>query len=63
VKIRYKTLKDAKLARASRADGGEVFLRVYKCGACGGYHLTSQQLRSAGSTLWRQPVRVPLTAA
>jgi hypothetical protein len=63
MKIRYKTLKDAKLARASRAQGGEVFLRVYKCAECGGYHLTSQEQRTVGSTLWRPAVRVPAAAA
>lgn len=55
-KIRYKTLKDAKRARAARSELTGVMLRVYRCTRCGGYHLTSAPARgkNAGRTAWKQ---------
>jgi predicted RNA-binding Zn-ribbon protein involved in translation (DUF1610 family) len=54
-KVRFKTLKDAKIARSSRIEHhAEDYLRIYKCPHCGGYHLTSQRARSQQSTEWRE---------
>lgn len=56
-KIRYRTLKDAKVARSQRMQRGEEYLRIYKCPECRGHHLTSQPARTAGSTVWTEPQR------
>jgi len=53
-KMRFRTLKDAKIARSSRVEHGEAYLRIYKCPDCMGYHLTSQRAMSQQSTEWRE---------
>lgn len=47
-KIRYRDEKSAQLVvnRAKPRDGRPVPVRVYWCGQCGGWHTTSQELRS-----------------
>lgn len=62
-KIRYRTLKDAKVARGSRVARGEAYLRIYKCPACRGHHLTSQVREITGGTPWVVPQRAWLAAA
>jgi hypothetical protein len=54
-KIRYKTLKDAKAARRGRRDV-YPYIRIYKCPACKGYHLTHEPiLDRKSSTVWQDP--------
>ena len=53
-KIRYRDLKDAKLARSGVGSMALVF-RIYRCRSCGGYHLTTSHNRYARSTKWRLP--------
>lgn len=50
-KIRYRTLKDAKTARSSRAEDAG-YLRIYKC-ECGGFHLTAAKPHTQNNTVWR----------
>lgn len=58
-KVRYRTLADAKSARAALAYGLEKEVRVYRCPECGGYHLTTEELYERGNprTVWKTPDR------
>lgn len=57
-KIRYRTLKDAKKARASAINQRpDSPLRIYRCPDCEGYHLTHWSERLSGNphTAWKSP--------
>ncbi|MEU6831035.1 hypothetical protein ABZ894_20490 [Nocardia beijingensis] len=56
-KLRYFSFADADLALAGidRTKPGRQESRVYACPLCGGWHLTSQPLRTAGRTRQNHP--------
>lgn len=58
-KIRYRTLADAKSARAALEYGLEKEVRVYRCPECKGYHLTTEKQYEYGNarTVWKTPDR------
>lgn len=54
-KVRFKSLKDAKIARSSRLEHESAeYLRIYKCPHCGGFHLTSQKMTGVSHTDWKE---------
>lgn len=54
-KIRYKDLKDAKIARSKLMSKRDVELTIYRCPDCGGYHVTKGEGYRNRRTAWEKP--------